>query len=66
MQAEVDVGKKYFIKVKELGITLEVSKRTYYKIFNEEPGLLKGSSYEISLSSIKKYKKLYNQIRSME
>ncbi len=66
MHEEVDVGKKYFIKVKELGISLEVSKRTYYKIFNEEPGLFKGDSYEISLSSIKKYKKLYNQIRSMQ
>ena len=66
MQQEVDVGKKYFIKVKELDIKLEVSKRTYYKIFNEEPGLVKDDCYEISLSSIKNYKKLYNQIRSME
>ncbi|NCC71048.1 hypothetical protein EOM09_05695 [bacterium] len=66
MEKEIDIGKKYFIKVKELDIKIEVSKRTYYKIFNEEPGLYKGDYYEISLSSIKKYKKLYNQIRSAE
>ena len=58
--------KKYGIKIKELDIVLVVSKRTYYKIFNAEPGLVKGDEYEISLSSIKKYKKLYNKIRRLE
>lgn len=58
--------KKYGIKVKELDIIIIVSKRTYYKIFNEEPGMVKDDYYEIGLSSIKKYKKLYNKIRSLE
>ena len=55
--------KEYFIVVKELDIVIKVSKRTYYKIFNNEIGLLKEKGYEISLETLKKYKKLYNSLR---
>jgi hypothetical protein len=57
--------KNYAIVVKELDVKLEVSKRTYYKIFNNEVGLVTPRGYAISLDSIKKYKKLYNLIREM-
>lgn len=55
--------RKYVIIVKDIDVRLEVSKRTYYKIFNNEVGVSKPDGYEIGLNSIKKYKKLYNSIR---
>lgn len=60
-----ETKKKYAIIVKEIDVILEVSKRTYYKIFNNEIGSVKPEGYEISLESFKKYKKLYNSIRSL-
>lgn len=57
--------KEYFIIVKDIDVKLEVSKRTYYKIFNNEIGTVTPEGYHISLESIKKYKKLYNSIRGM-
>jgi hypothetical protein len=55
--------KEYFIIVKDIDFKLQVSKRTYYKIFNNEIGTVTSEGYQISLESIKKYKKLYNSIR---
>jgi hypothetical protein len=55
--------KDYKIIVKELGISIKVSTGTYYKIFNNEIGIIKDDGYEVSLETIKKYKKLYNSIR---
>ena len=57
--------KEYSIIVKDIDVKLEVSKRTYYKIFNNEIGTVTPEGYQISLESIKKYKKLYNSIRGM-
>jgi hypothetical protein len=57
--------KKHKIIIKELDISLEVSKRTYYKIHNNEIGRVTKEGYEVSWEVIKKYKKLYNSIRSL-
>lgn len=57
--------KEYFIIVEDINVKLGVSKRTYYKIFNNEIGMVTPEGYHISLGSIKKYKKLYNSIRGM-
>lgn len=65
MDKNIKEKKSYIIVIREIDVKIEVSKRTYYKIYNNEVGRVTTEGYEISLDSIKKYKKLFNSIRSM-
>lgn len=58
--------KEYAIVIKEVDVVMKVSKRTYYKIFNNEIGRLTERGYEINLNALKKYKKLYNSLRGVK
>ena len=57
--------KEHFIIVTGIDVSIKVSKRTYYKIFNEEVGIKRDDGYAISIQTLKKYKKLYNKIRGL-
>lgn len=54
---------EYIITIKELNTKLNVSIRTFYKVVNNEIGVLKGKEYTTSLDVIKKYPRLYNRLR---
>jgi hypothetical protein len=53
----------FYIIVKQFDFKIRVSKRTYYKIFNNEIGLKTKEGYVVNLEVIRKYKKLYNIFR---
>lgn len=55
----------YFILIKNTGIKIRVSQRTFYKIVNEEIGRYIGEHYEITIDVLKKYPRLYNRVRKL-
>lgn len=55
----------YYILIKNTGIKMRVSQRTFYKIVNEEPGRYVEKNYEITIDVLKKYPRLYNRARKI-
>lgn len=64
MDRQADAGRELHIGIKEVNVFMRVSRATFYKIANNEPGEYAGKyKYVIPISTLKKYPKLYNRYR---